>query len=82
MNRAQREARVRQLMEGSVSRVPPDLYAQAVRRGTRLLRRRTAGRRLLWLLLFAAAVAFTGWAVVVHPWAEPPSPTAPPLTGW
>lgn len=82
MNRNQREAAVRQLMERSAPRVPPDLYADAVRRGARVLRRRTAARRLLWLLLLAAAVAFTVWAVMVHPWAEPPSQTTPPLTGW
>jgi ferric-dicitrate binding protein FerR (iron transport regulator) len=82
VNRAEREAAVRRLMERSAPRVPPDLYAAAVRRGARVLRRRTAARRLLWLLLLAAAVAFTVWAVAVQPWAEPPSRTTPPLTGW
>ncbi|MHB9859460.1 hypothetical protein [Streptomyces sp. YIM S03343] len=82
MNRAEREAAVRRLMDGPAPRVPPDLYADAVRRGTRVLRRRTAARRLLWLLLCAAAVAFTVWAVTVHPWAEPPSQTTPPLSNW
>lgn len=82
MTRAEREAAVRRLMERSAPRVPPDLCADAVRRGTRLLRRRTAARRLTWLLLFTAAVVFTVWAATVHPWAEPPSQTTPPLTGW
>jgi hypothetical protein len=36
----------------------------------------------MWLLLLAAAVAFTVWAVTAHPWVEPPSETTPPLTGW
>jgi hypothetical protein len=58
------------------------VYADAVRVGGRMLRRRVLARRLLWLLLLAAAVAFTVWAVDVHPWAEPPSRTTTPLTGW
>ncbi|MEU6356129.1 hypothetical protein ABZ896_43615 [Streptomyces sp. NPDC047072] len=82
MNRTQREATVRQLMEQGAPQVPVDLYADAVRRGTRVLRRRTAARRLMWLLLFAASVAFVVWALTVHPWVEPPSKTTPPLTGW
>ncbi|MCX4764635.1 hypothetical protein OG562_27455 [Streptomyces sp. NBC_01275] len=82
MNRPQREAAVRQLMDGTAPHVPPDLYADVVRRGGRLLRRRTFARRLLWLLLFAATVAFVVWAVIAQPWVEPPSQTTPPLTGW
>ncbi|CAM5694395.1 hypothetical protein SALBM217S_10844 [Streptomyces griseoloalbus] len=31
--------------------LPPDLAAEAVRRGARMLRRRTYARRVLWLLL-------------------------------
>ncbi|WP_217246926.1 hypothetical protein [Streptomyces sp. AC602_WCS936] len=82
MNRLQREAAARRIMEQSTSRVPPDLYADAVRRGSRMLRRRTAVRRVMWLLLCAAAVAFTVWALTVQPWVEPPSETTPPVTGW
>ncbi|MFF9057608.1 hypothetical protein ACIRPQ_32330 [Streptomyces sp. NPDC101213] len=82
MNRPGREAAVRQIMERSVARLPPELHADAVRRGSRVLRRRTLARRLLWLLLWAAAVAFTVWAVVAEPWVVPPSETTPPLTGW
>ncbi|MGP2437943.1 hypothetical protein [Streptomyces sp. JW3] len=82
MNRAQREAAVRRIMEQTPPRVPPGLYAEAVRRGSRLLRRRAAVRRLLWLLLLAAAVAFAVWALTVQPWVRPPSETTPPLTGW
>jgi hypothetical protein len=36
----------------------------------------------MWLLLFAAAVAFVVWASMARPWVEPPSQTTPPLTGW
>lgn len=82
MNRPQREAAVRRILEQAVVPVPPDLHAEAVRRGGRLLRRRLIAHRLLWLLLCAAAVAFTVWAVRAQPWVEPPSQTTPPLTGW
>ncbi|MEU9555329.1 hypothetical protein [Streptomyces fumanus] len=82
MNRTQREAAARRLMEQSPPRVPSGLCAEAVRRGDRALRRRAVARRALWLLLFAAAVAFTVWALTVQPWAEPPAETTPPLTGW
>ena len=41
-----------------------------------------AVRRLMWLLLLAAIVAFVVWALMVQPWVEPPSDTTPPLTGW
>jgi hypothetical protein len=82
MNRPEREATVRQMLEKAPPPVPPDLYGETVRRGGRMLRRRTAARRLMWLLLFAAAVAFTVWAATARPWVEPPSETTPPLTGW
>ncbi len=82
VNRAGREAAVRRIVEQSPPRVPPEVYADAVRRGGRLLRRRAAARRALWLLLCAAVVAFTVWALTVEPWVEPPSETTPPVTGW
>ncbi|MER6320933.1 hypothetical protein [Streptomyces coelicoflavus] len=82
MNRPGREAAARRIMEQSPPRVPPDLYAEAVRRGARILHRRRAVRRLTWLLLGAAAVAFAVWALTVQPWVEPPSETTPPVTGW
>ncbi|WP_107481833.1 hypothetical protein [Streptomyces sp. JHA26] len=82
MNRFEREAAVRRIMEQSPPRVPPELYADALRRGSRMLRRRTAVRRLTWLVLCAAAVVFTVWALTARPWAEPPSETTPPVTGW
>ncbi|MEU5538628.1 hypothetical protein [Streptomyces sp. NPDC020362] len=82
MNRPEREAAARRLMDQVPVPVPPDVYGEAVRRGNRLLRRRRAVRRLLWLLLCAAAVAFAVWAVQVHPWVEPPSQTTPPISGW
>nr|WP_202437903.1 hypothetical protein [Streptomyces sp. SID5910] len=69
-------------MQQSPPPVPPELYADVLRRGSRMLRRRTAARRLMWLVLCAAAVAFTVWALTVRPWVEPPSETTPPVTGW
>ncbi|MGV9566558.1 hypothetical protein [Streptomyces sp. NPDC003480] len=82
MNLPEREAAVRRLLERTPPPVPPDLHAEAVRRGSRMLRRRAAGRRLLWLALFAAAVAFLVWASVARPWVEPPSTTTPPISDW
>ncbi|GGN81804.1 hypothetical protein GCM10011579_068790 [Streptomyces albiflavescens] len=82
MNLPEREAAVRRMLEQAPPPVPPDLYADVVRRGGRMLRRWTAARRLMWLVLFAAAVAFIVWASIARPWVEPPSETTPPLTGW
>ncbi|GGQ65938.1 hypothetical protein GCM10010267_31370 [Streptomyces griseorubens] len=82
MNRSDREERVRRLMVAGPPVLPPDLAAEAVRRGARMLRRRTYARRVLWLLLCAAGVAFTVWALTARPWVEPPSDATPPLTGW
>jgi hypothetical protein len=69
-------------MERATPTVPPELYAEVVRRGGRMLRRRVLARRVGWLLLLAASVAFTVWALTARPWVEPPSQTTPPLTGW
>ncbi|MBL1081273.1 hypothetical protein JK359_04660 [Streptomyces actinomycinicus] len=82
MNRAQRESAVRHIMERVAVPVPPELHADAVRRGERLLRQRRLLRRVLWLLACAAVVAFAAWAADTHPWVEPPSQTTPPITGW
>lgn len=82
MNRIEREAAARRIMERTPPSVPPELYAEVVRRGGRMLRRRTAAVRLMWLLLFAATVTFVVWALLVQPWVEPPSETTPPLTHW
>ncbi|NEA91535.1 hypothetical protein G3I22_04130 [Actinospica acidiphila] len=82
MNRSDREERVRRLMVAGPPVLPPDLAAEAVRRGARMLRRRTCARRVLWLLLCAGTVVFTVWALTARPWVEPPSDTTPPLTGW
>ncbi|MFF3498878.1 hypothetical protein [Streptomyces sp. NPDC003247] len=82
MNRTEQEAAVRRIMHRTVPRVPPELHADAVRRGSRLLRRRALARRLLWLLLCAAVVLFAVWALTARPWEEPPSETTPPLTDW
>ncbi|MGA4839933.1 hypothetical protein [Streptomyces sp. G45] len=78
-----REAAVRQLLDsGAPASVPADLYGEAVRRGARALRRRLVARRILWLLLLAAVVAFTVWAVTAQPWVSPPAETTPPLNRW
>ncbi|MFH9427049.1 hypothetical protein ACH4JZ_02055 [Streptomyces sp. NPDC017615] len=82
MNRPEREAAVRRLMEAVPVSLPPELPGEAARGGARRLRVLRTGRRLLWLLLCAAAVAFLTWAALTRPWAEPPSPTTPPLSGW
>lgn len=82
MNRAERETAVRRIMERAPARVPPELHAEVLRTGGRMLRRRVLARRLMWLLLFAATVAFVVWALTARPWVEPPSQTTPPLTGW
>lgn len=82
MNRPEREAAVRRIMERAVPPVPAELCADVVRRGGRMLRRRRTARRLLWLLLFAVTVAFVVWALTARPWVEPPSRTTPPVTDW
>ncbi|QNP75763.1 hypothetical protein IAG44_14525 [Streptomyces roseirectus] len=69
-------------MRGPTLVVPPEVTAEAVRRGARLLRWRRVLRRVLWTVLFAAAVAFAVWAALAHPWVAPPSETTPPVTGW
>ncbi|GAB2867309.1 hypothetical protein GCM10027074_38530 [Streptomyces deserti] len=82
MNRPDREAAVRRMLERASPAVPPEVYAEAVRRGGRMLRRRVLARRVMWLLMCAASVAFVVWALTARPWVEPPSDTTPPLTGW
>ncbi|MFJ8358974.1 hypothetical protein [Streptomyces sp. NPDC093984] len=82
MNVSEREATVRRMLERTPPPVPPELYGDVVRRGTRLLRRRTLALRVLWLALVAAALAFTVWASVARPWVEPPSTTTPPIGDW
>lgn len=69
-------------MEQNPPHVPHDLRERAERRGRRTLRRRAHVRRALWVLLCGAVLAFTVWAVLAHPWAEPPSETTPPLNHW
>jgi ferric-dicitrate binding protein FerR (iron transport regulator) len=82
MSLRDREAAVRRMLEREPVRVPPDLCADAVRRGGRMLRRRTAARHVMWVVLLAAVVAFLVWASTTRPWVEPPSRTTPPLTVW
>ncbi|MFC3575952.1 hypothetical protein ACFOZ0_22230 [Streptomyces yaanensis] len=82
MNLPEREAAVRRMLERTPPQVPPDLYAEVVRRGGRMLRRRTVARRLMWLALLAATLAFVIWAWTAQPWVEPPSTTTPPISNW
>lgn len=82
MTRLKREATVRRMLEQSPPSLPPEIHADAARRGARILRRRTLARRAMWLLLLAVGVAFVVWALTAQPWVEPPSETTPPLTGW
>lgn len=82
MNRTEREAAVRRLLEQRSPQVPVGLYDEVVRRGERVLRRRAATRRAMWLVLGVAAVAFAVWVLTVRPWAEPPSQTTPPVSDW
>ncbi len=81
VRRGEREDAVRAVLGRAVAPVPPALYADAVRRGDRLLRRRRLARRVLWLLACAAVLAFAVWAAEARPWVEPPSRTTPPVTG-
>ncbi|OEJ25290.1 hypothetical protein AR457_13275 [Streptomyces agglomeratus] len=73
---------VRRMLEGAHPPVPADLGPHAAERGARLLRRRMLARRLMWVLLASAVVAFVVWAAVEQPWVAPPSEIAPPLEGW
>ncbi|MFJ8649827.1 hypothetical protein ACIRNI_27365 [Streptomyces sp. NPDC093546] len=63
-----KEAEVRRMLQAPPRpRVPADLAARAVERGTRRLRRARLLRRTAWLVLCAALTAFTVWASVVEP---------------
>ncbi|QGV78860.1 hypothetical protein [Streptomyces ficellus] len=78
-----KEDEVRRLLDAPAHvHVPPDLLPRAVSRGTRALHRARLLRRALWVLLTAAAVAFTVWASVAEPWRTPPSGVTPPFRGW
>ncbi|MEN3584944.1 hypothetical protein AAH978_12425 [Streptomyces sp. ZYX-F-203] len=61
MTRHDREAAVRELLGRAMPAVPADLYAEAVRRGERLRRRRAIVRRLLLPALGVATVALAVW---------------------
>ncbi|GAA3047922.1 ferric-dicitrate binding protein FerR (iron transport regulator) [Streptomyces olivoverticillatus] len=77
-----KEAEVRRMLDAPRPSVPPELAVRAAERGMRLLRRRRALRRVGWVLLTAAVVAFCVWAAVTEPWAAPPEGTTPPLRHW
>ncbi|OIJ91263.1 hypothetical protein BIV24_16285 [Streptomyces colonosanans] len=70
------------MLERTPPQVPPGLHTEVVRRGGRMLRRRTVARRLMWLALLAATLAFVIWAWTARPWVEPPSTTTPPVSKW
>lgn len=78
-----KEDEVRRMLEGPRPQVPAELAARAEERGVRLPRRRAGAAPASWLLVVTAAVvAFTVWAVVAQPWQAPPAETTPPLEGW
>ncbi|MFF8288143.1 hypothetical protein ACF068_02775 [Streptomyces sp. NPDC016309] len=78
-----KEDEVRRLLDAPAHvPVPPDLLPRAIGRGTRVRRRARVLRRVLWVLLTAAAVAFAVWASVAEPWHVPPSRVTPPFEGW
>ncbi len=77
-----KEDEVRHMLETAHPAVPADLAGRAAEQGARLLRRHRAVRRVMWLLLLAAAIVFTVWAMAAEPWVTPPTDTTPPLEGW
>ncbi|AYG80832.1 hypothetical protein DWB77_02970 [Streptomyces hundungensis] len=75
-------AEVRRMLEGATHpTVPAELADRAAELGLRMLHRRRIARRLLWLLLTAAVIAFLVWASVAQPWVAPPSTVTPPVDG-
>ncbi|GAA2119601.1 hypothetical protein [Streptomyces synnematoformans] len=79
---ARKEQAVRDLLDGPPPTVPPQLARLAADRGRRLLRRRLLLRGGVWLLLVAALVALTVWAVVSGTWVDDPAETTPDFEGW
>ncbi|WP_406136959.1 hypothetical protein [Streptomyces sp. NBC_01089] len=77
-----KEEMVRRMLAGPHPPVPADLALRAAERGARIRRRRTAGRRLAWLLLATALTGFVVWAALTQPWAPPPARTTPPVEGY
>ena len=67
---------------GAAGRGSGALKAAKPAGSSRIMRRRTVARRMLWLLLCAATVAFAVWALTAQPWVEPPSETTPPVSDW
>jgi hypothetical protein len=73
-----RDDEVRRLLDTPHPLVPVDLGARALRRGRRIVRRRRAVHAVLWVLVFAAAVAGIVLAVVFWPHS---APTQVPTSG-
>lgn len=80
--RDRKEDAVRRMLETRHPQVPADLATRAAEQGTRLLRRHMLVRRVGWVLLVTAVIAFVVWASVAEPWVTPPTETTPPLEGW
>ncbi len=78
-----KERDVRRLLDAEPTpMVPPDLYDEVVRRGSRLLRRRIVARRLVWWVAVCGFLAFVVWVAVADPFVPPPAQVTPPLHGW
>ncbi|WP_436737056.1 hypothetical protein [Streptomyces sp. BBFR102] len=77
-----RKEHVRRLLDTPPPPVPPELLAEAVRRGERLRRLRAGALRLLWATATAAVAGGVVWLVLTRPWAAAEVPVTPPLTGW
>ncbi|WP_327295630.1 MULTISPECIES: hypothetical protein [unclassified Streptomyces] len=77
-----KEEMVRRMLKGPHPPVPADLALRAAERGTRIRRRRTVARRVVWLLLTTVLVVFVVWATLTQPWAPPPARTTPPVEGY
>ncbi|MEU3463710.1 hypothetical protein ABZ721_27645 [Streptomyces sp. NPDC006733] len=76
-----KEEEVRRILDTPHPYVPAELAERAAARGRRILRRRRALHRLLWLLLLAAIVA--GVVLAVLRWPDPqPLGTTPPVDTW
>lgn len=78
MRLSAREAMIRRSLEGTLPVIPRELVDEAVRLGARRLRWRRRVTRLWWWTFSLGLTALIVWALITHPWAEPPSETTPP----